>query len=149
MAVNYNSFSIKSRQSVGGWRPLPHRHKDRTVDLRNLVFFFLAAIYERNRNPLVINAVLEPSLHGLVIYFNVSHLGPSNAVCVAHVGQPVLRLTGSINYFDVPVCGGLIPHFSSKKSASAILPGDCELGGVVKSTIAQSGSFGICLALLR
>jgi len=45
--------------------------------------------------------------------------------------------------------GGFSSHFSPKKSASAILPGQRESGGVVISTTAQSGSFGTWRALLR
>src|SRR6187397_138369 len=41
-------------------------------------------------------------------------------------------------------CGGLSCHLSSKKSASAIFPGQTLFGGVVKSTTAQSGSIGTC-----
>lgn len=45
--------------------------------------------------------------------------------------------------------GGCRSHFSSKKSASTILPGQRESGFTRRSTIAQSGSLGVCLALLR
>mgnify|MGYP001181553427 CR=1 FL=1 len=40
-------------------------------------------------------------------------------------------------------------HCSPKKSASAIAPARCELGGVFKSNTAQSGSFGTCRALFK
>ena len=45
-------------------------------------------------------------------------------------------------------CGGPSFHSSSKKSAAAILPGQSSPGGVRMSTMAQSGSMGICSALL-
>lgn len=40
-------------------------------------------------------------------------------------------------------------HFSPKNPASTILPGQRLLGGVVRSTIAQSGSLGVWRALFR
>lgn len=43
----------------------------------------------------------------------------------------------------------LIRHSSSKKSAATTFPGQREFGGVRRSTTAQSGSFGVCRALLR
>ena len=161
MTMDDNSLSFEACKSVCRRWPLSHRHQNRVVNLRNCVFALLATIHKRDRMTIIISATLQPTMDGLDIYFNVGHGSSIYAILKigsSHVGQPVLRLTifeqpvlrltGCKNHFNA-VCGGLSPHFSSKKSASAILPGNCALGGVVKSTTAQSGNLGICLALLR
>lgn len=51
----------------------------------------------------------------------------------------------SVSYFGLSFVNF---HCSSKKPASTILPGNLSSGGTVVSTMAQSGSFGVCKALV-